>query len=94
MLKHEDSYDTAIIRVKAIDQNKRHLRYMFDTINITFSDNLSLIGPKSRTLMGGSQLILWKTLKTGKGYVKIKFREKEYFINFNIVSDIKLDKRM
>ena len=84
---HEgNSYDVAVVRLRAVDENGNLLSYSNEAIKITTEGPIELIGPDIFSLRGGMAGFYLKT--TGeKGTAKVKIscpRVEDIFIDFNI----------
>ena len=71
-LKEEETYDVALVRLKASDQNGNVLPYYNDPFTVEASGAIDIIGPKVLSFMGGYSGIYVKSNgKKGKGTLKI-----------------------
>ena len=71
----EDTYDVKRYVIKKVDQNHNILPYAFDPINISVEGDLSLIGPRDLTLIGGAIAFWVKATKAGHGVITINHRD-------------------
>ena len=73
LLKEEESYDCALIRLKAVDQNHNILPYFNEAITIETTDNLEIIGSSNISFKGGMTGLFVKSKGIeGAGFVRIK----------------------
>lgn len=73
ILKEEESYDVAAIRIKAVDENNNVLHFFNDPIEISVTGPIEIIGPKIISLQGGMGGTYIKTIgKAGEASVSIK----------------------
>lgn len=73
LLKEEESYDCALIRLKAVDQNHNILSYFNEAITIETTDNLEIIGSSNISFKGGMTGLFIKSKGIeGAGFVRIK----------------------
>lgn len=80
-----DTYDTCRIELRALSQTNTPLVYSNDVVNISCSDNLTIIGETSVALIGGQRAVWIKTNgKSGDGYVNIESSIGNSHITFNI----------
>jgi beta-galactosidase len=70
-LQHDFTYDVTRIVVKLVDEYENVYPYGDETLQISTSDNLDIIGPKSTSLIGGSVGIYVKSKALGRGFVQI-----------------------
>ncbi len=68
-----NTYDVALIRIKAVDQNDNVLSYLNEGFKVTALGGISLIGPEINTFRGGYSGIYVKSNGTStKGILKIE----------------------
>ncbi len=70
-LNIDATYEVIRVIVKKVDQNNIVLPYNFDCININVSEEGSLIGPKTRSLINGKTAFFVRT-KTTSGVITIE----------------------
>ena len=85
-LVEENSYDVALVRIKAVDQNDNILSFFHEPIQLETEGDIELIGPACISLKGGMGGTYVKTKgKSGKGSLIIKSsRTKTYRIEFMV----------
>ena len=84
-LKEENTYDVALIRLRASDQNNSVLPYYNDPFTVEASGAIEVIGPKVLSFMGGYSGVYVKTNgKKGKGTLKILSPLGNKEINFEV----------
>ncbi len=73
VLKEEESYDVAAIRINAVDENNNVLHFFNDPIEISVTGPIEIIGPRIISLQGGMGGTYIKTIgKAGEATVSIK----------------------
>ncbi len=85
---HENiSYDVAVVRIRALDENMNLLPYCNEPLKISAEGPIELIGPDMISLSGGMTAFYVKTVgEKGKAKVKISCANLEdQFIEFNII---------
>jgi beta-galactosidase len=71
----EDTYDTLRFEFTCEDSKNNVKQYLFDPIQIETKGSIKLIGPHIQTLNSG-QIALWvRSIKKGKGSIKITLRD-------------------
>jgi beta-galactosidase len=80
----EDTYDTMRFEFTCEDSKNNVKQYLFDPIQIETKGSIKLIGPQIQSLNSG-QIALWvRSLKKGKGSIKVTLRgqviEKEVIV--------------
>lgn len=70
-LKIEDTYDTARVVIKKINQNGEIIPYSFNPLEIKVSGSIALIGPGKTSLQGGVIAFWVKTISRGKGQIEV-----------------------
>jgi beta-galactosidase len=60
-LKEEETYDVALVRITALDQNGNRLHYYQDPLVLKTTGTIELIGPKTISLRGGAAGTFVKT---------------------------------
>lgn len=85
VLKEDDTYDMATVRLCAQDQNKNTLYYCFDAVEIFVDGPLQIIGPKITSLRGGMGGTYLKTTgESGLASVTFKAECGECSLSFTI----------
>ncbi|BBF45134.1 beta-galactosidase [Lachnospiraceae bacterium KM106-2] len=87
ILKEENSYDVAEIRIRVVDDNGNPVTYCQDALSLSVSEGLEIIGPKAVPLQGGMCGTYVKTVgKKGKATLTItsSFME-EKVIEFDVM---------
>ena len=84
-LVNEDTYDTLKISLRHVDSHKSLMQYSQRIVEIETEGPITLVGPKSQTLLGG-QLTLYVNSQnqTGNAAIKIKMDNLEKTINLKI----------
>lgn len=85
-LTENNSYDMAVIRIRALDENGNLLPYSNEAIKISVEGALGIIGPDMITLRGGMTGFYVKTVGE-KGMAKVKIscpRLEDQYIEFEI----------
>ncbi|MBQ0041916.1 MAG: glycoside hydrolase family 2 protein [Lachnospiraceae bacterium] len=73
VLKEQESYDVAAIRINAVDENNNILHFFNDPVEIAATGPIEIIGPKVVSLQGGMGGTYIKTTgEAGEGSVVIK----------------------
>lgn len=73
MLREKNSYDVALVRIKAVDEFDNVLPFYNDSIILETKGQIELIGPSVISLSGGMGGAYIKTVgKSGKGSLIIK----------------------
>ncbi len=87
-LKEAESYDMALIRVQAKDQNDNRLWYLHEAADIELEGPFELIGPERLTLIGGSGGFYVRTTgQSGKGEVRVRFRDQTYSCPLSVTTE-------
>ena len=86
VLQESNSYDVAVIRIRAIDENENLLPYSNEAIRITIDGSLEIIGDDMISLRGGMGAFYVKTTgEKGKARVKISCpRLDDQYIEFEM----------
>lgn len=86
VLQESNSYDVAVIRIRAIDENENLLPYSNEAIRITIDGSLEIIGDDMISLRGGMGAFYVKTTgEKGKARIKISCpRLDEQYIEFEM----------
>ena len=72
VLSEKTSYDVAVVRIRAIDENGNLLPYSNEAIKLTIEGPLEIIGPDITSLRGGMSAFYLKTIgEKGKARVTI-----------------------
>lgn len=67
-----DTYDAALIRIVAVDENGNRLNYFNEPVTLTATGAIELIGPDVSALRGGAGGTLVRTVgEKGTGEIKI-----------------------
>ena len=85
-LNENTSYDVAVVRIRAVDENGNLLPYCNEAIKLTVEGPLELIGPDMISLRGGMSAFYVKTIGQ-KGAAKVKIscsRVEDTIIEFEI----------
>ena len=84
-LVNEDTYDTLKISLRHVDSHKSLMQYSQRIVEIETEGPITLVGPKSQTLLGG-QLTLYinSQNKAGNASVKIKMDSIEKVIHIKV----------
>ena len=84
-LVNEDTYDTLKITLRHVDSHKSLMQYSQRIIEIETEGPITLVGPKSQTLLGGQLTLYVNSLnKTGNASVKVKMDNIEKVINITV----------
>jgi beta-galactosidase len=71
-LKEEETYDTASVTIRAVDQNMNLLNYCNEPLRIVTEGPIKLIGPELISLKGGCAGVYVKTDKqSGKAVLRV-----------------------
>lgn len=86
VLVEENSYDVALVRIKAVDQNGNILTFFNEPIQLETDGDIELVGPDCISLKGGMGGTYVKSRgKNGKGFLRIKSNRTEtYCIDFKV----------
>lgn len=71
----EDTYDVKRYVIKKVDQHQELLTYAFDAISIHVEGDITLIGPRDLSLIGGAVAFWVKATKAGHGVITIEHRD-------------------
>ena len=72
VLEEKETYDVALVRIRASDQNDSVLPYYNEPFTVEASGAIDVIGPKTLSFYGGYSGVYIKTIgKKGKGTLKI-----------------------
>jgi beta-galactosidase len=72
VLEEKETYDVALVRIRASDQNDSVLPYYNEPFTVEASGAIEVIGPKTLSFYGGYSGVYVKTIgKKGKGTLKI-----------------------
>ena len=84
-LIHKDTYDVALIRIKALDQNDNILPYYNEPFEVKASQGIEVIGPKLVSFKGGYSGVFVKTNgKDKKGLLEINTPIGNISVDFEI----------
>ena len=84
-LVNEHTYDTLKITLRHVDSHKSLMQYSQRIVEIETEGPITLIGPKSQTLLGGQLTLYVNSLnKTGNASVKVKMDNIEKVINITV----------
>ena len=84
-LVNGNSYDVALVRIKAVDQNGNVLPYYNEGFTVSTSGSIDLIGPNVLTFKGGYAGVYVKSNgKAGKGVLKISTYIENKEIEFEV----------
>ncbi|MGD9211476.1 MAG: hypothetical protein PVI90_11895, partial [Desulfobacteraceae bacterium] len=72
-LKSHDN-DCCRVVVRTLDQKEQLLPYFHDVLNITTSDNLSIIGPNQMAIEGGMASFWVRAHTAGAGFIRLSSR--------------------
>jgi beta-galactosidase len=85
LLVDDNTYDVALVRIKAVDQNENILPYYNEPFKIDSEGTINIIGPKLLSFKGGYSGIFVKTNgNKGKGILKIETSIEDISIKFNV----------
>ena len=85
ILKEDTTYDVALVRLRASDQNDSVLPYYNEPFTVEASGAIEVIGPKVLSFMGGYSGVYVKSNgKKGKGTLKITSPLGNKEINFEV----------
>ena len=85
VLINEDTYDTARIRVRHIDNHGNTMDYSNRILEITTKGAIELVGPINQALLGGQLTLFIKSVgQKGKGHVSIKMDDIVKTIEFEV----------
>jgi beta-galactosidase len=70
-LKIEDTYDVCRFVIKKVNQYQELIPYAMDSIKVTVSEQLELIGPNQLSLLGGAIAFWVKTKSRGIATIQI-----------------------
>ena len=85
LLVDDNTYDVALVRIKAVDQNENILPYYNEPFKIDSEGTIDIIGPKLLSFKGGYSGIFVKTNgNKGKGILKIETAIEAISIEFNV----------
>ena len=85
VLVNEDTYDTARIRVRHIDNHGNTMDYSNRILEISTKGPIELVGPNHQALLGGQLTLFIKSVgQKGKGHVSIKMDDIVKTIDFEI----------
>jgi len=84
-LEHDDTYDATRITIKKIDQDGNILRYGCDSVKVSVSKTLEILGEETFALHGG-MAAFWVRSKEKNtiGEIKIKINEHEFYKTIKI----------
>lgn len=88
-LVEKNTYDVALVRIKAVDENKNLLPYYNEPLLLETEGPLEIIGPKIISLKGGMGGTLIKTIgKSGDGRLKISgYSIEDILLDFSVKVD-------
>lgn len=78
-----NTYDTTRVVIAKLDQNLDPATYSFDPVSIEVT-NLELIGPNIQSLNSGMLAVWVKTVKPGKGIIKVTANNQEHIVEVSV----------
>ena len=70
-LREQKTYDVALVRIRAVDQNGNLLSFYNDPVRLEADGSISIIGPDTVALSGGMGGTYVRSTGTGRGTLKV-----------------------